>query len=184
METKNEKINNFGKIPNLKKIKTIENYIMLETLGKGKDYNLIKKILKKKKKIKKKGSFSKVKRGKNIKTNQNVAIKIINLNQANSKKKKIQVTREINALKVLQNHPHIVKIIEVLKTKKKLYIVMELLTGGELYDRIVNSGKNHRFNEKEALRYFQQIVFTLKFCHSKNVMHRDLKPENILLDEK
>ena len=68
---------------------------------------------------------------------------------------------------------------EVLASKTKIYIVLELVTGGELFDEIVRETK---FTEDKARFYFRQLVEGVQFCHRKGVCHRDLKPENLLLD--
>ncbi|KAF9597296.1 hypothetical protein IFM89_016437 [Coptis chinensis] len=64
-------------------------------------------------------------------------------------------------------------------SKTKIFIVMEFVTGGELFDKIVNNG---RMREDEARSYFQQLINAVDYCHSRGVYHRDLKPENLLLD--
>jgi serine/threonine protein kinase len=56
---------------------------------------------------------------------------------------------------------------------------MELITGGELFDKIVSV---KRFDEKTARRYFQQLIDGIAYCHTNKIAHRDLKPENLLLD--
>ncbi|XP_019255514.1 PREDICTED: CBL-interacting protein kinase 24-like isoform X3 [Nicotiana attenuata] len=76
-------------------------------------------------------------------------------------------------------HPCIVRLHEVLASRTKIYIIMEFVTGGELFDKIVHQV---RLPEKEARRYFQQLIDAVAHCHSKGVYHRDLKPENLLLD--
>lgn len=63
----------------------------------------------------------------------------------------------------------------------QIFIVLELITGGELFDKIVAEGK---FNEDMARFYFRQLVKGVKYCHNQGVCHRDLKPENLLLDDK
>ncbi|ETO00262.1 Calcium/calmodulin-dependent protein kinase I, isoform E, partial [Reticulomyxa filosa] len=70
------------------------------------------------------------------------------------------------------NHPSIVKVIEVLDTPRHLYIVLELLTGGELFDRIVALG---HFSEQEAAYIASQLAQALKYLHSQCIAHRDLK---------
>ena len=62
----------------------------------------------------------------------------------------------------------------------KLYIVMEEVSGGELY-KLLFHGPLH---EDKARTYFRQLIEAVRFCHSENIVHRDLKPENILLDDK
>ncbi|XP_022140023.1 CBL-interacting serine/threonine-protein kinase 23-like isoform X3 [Momordica charantia] len=64
-------------------------------------------------------------------------------------------------------------------SKTKIYIVLEFVTGGELFDKIVSRG---RMKEDEARKYFQQLINAVDYCHSRGVFHRDLKPENLLLD--
>jgi pentatricopeptide repeat domain-containing protein 1 len=66
-----------------------------------------------------------------------------------------------------------------LASKAKIYIVLEFISGGKLFDKIKNDG---RMNEDEAQRYFQQLINAVDYCHSRGVYHRDLKPENLLLD--
>ncbi|XP_031315014.1 serine/threonine-protein kinase BRSK1 isoform X2 [Camelus dromedarius] len=61
------------------------------------------------------------------------------------------------------------------------YLVLEHVSGGELFDYLVKKG---RLTPKEARKFFRQIVSALDFCHSYSICHRDLKPENLLLDEK
>ena len=68
---------------------------------------------------------------------------------------------------------------EVLKSTNHIYIVMELITGGELFDKIVAAKK---FEEDTARRYFRQLIEGISYCHHNNIAHRDLKPENLLLD--
>ncbi|KAL8480104.1 hypothetical protein ACS0TY_026871 [Phlomoides rotata] len=68
---------------------------------------------------------------------------------------------------------------EVMASKTKIFIVLEFVTGGELFDKIVNTG---RMREDEARKYFQQLINVIDYCHSRGVFHRDLKPENLLLD--
>jgi len=77
-------------------------------------------------------------------------------------------------------HAHVVKLYEVLASRTKIFIVLELVTGGELFDKIVAEG---RFKEENARFYFWQLMRAVKYCHDQGVAHRDLKPENLLLDE-
>ncbi|XP_027344448.1 CBL-interacting serine/threonine-protein kinase 3-like [Abrus precatorius] len=79
----------------------------------------------------------------------------------------------------LIKHPNVVQLYEVMGSKTKIYIILEYAIGGELFDKIVNNG---RMGEKEARRYFQQLINAVDYCHSRGVYHRDLKLENLLLD--
>ena len=88
------------------------------------------------------------------------------------------IKQEIRVMRALR-HPCIVRLHEVLASQKKIYLVIELVTGGELYDRVAHDG---HLNEVKVRRYLQQLVDAIDYCHSKGVYHRDLKPENILLD--
>lgn len=75
------------------------------------------------------------------------------------------------------NHSNIIKLIEVHETENSIYMVLELLQGGNLVDYLKQHGK---FNEKEAATFMRAILRGISHMHSKNIMHRDLKPENIL----
>jgi len=75
------------------------------------------------------------------------------------------------------DHPHIVKMYEVFISKKNVYLIMELLEGGEMFDRIVSE---RHFSEQIAAFAIVQILDALVYCHSKGICHRDLKPENLL----
>ena len=68
----------------------------------------------------------------------------------------------------------------MLASRSKIYIVLELVVGGELFDRIV---REKRFDEGKARRYFRQLIAGVAYCHARGIFHRDLKPENLLLDE-
>lgn len=90
-----------------------------------------------------------------------------------------QVKKEISIMKDL-DHPNIVRIFEVLMSTQHLYIVMDFVSGGELYGKITRTGK---LSDKECRRYVRQLCSALNYCHTRNVCHRDIKPENILLDK-
>ncbi|XP_075934675.1 serine/threonine-protein kinase BRSK2-like, partial [Anarhichas minor] len=112
-------------------------------------------------------------------TCQKVAIKIVNREKL-SESVLMKVEREIAILKLIE-HPHVLKLHDVYENKKYLYLVLEHVSGGELFDYLVKKG---RLTPKEARKFFRQIISALDFCHSHSICHRDLKPENLLLDEK
>ncbi|KAG9152407.1 hypothetical protein Leryth_015813 [Lithospermum erythrorhizon] len=124
------------------------------------------------------GTFAKVYYGKNLESNESVAIKVINKDQANKECMIEQIQREI-AVMHLVRHPNIVELKEVMATKQKIFFAMECIKGGELFAKIVRG----KLKEDVARKYFQQLISAVDFCHSRGVYHRDLKPENLLLDE-
>jgi serine/threonine protein kinase len=77
-------------------------------------------------------------------------------------------------------HPCVIDLKDVLATRDKIYIVMELVTGGELFEIVAARG---RLPENEARAHFQRLIDGVDFCHTRGVFHRDLKPENLLLDQ-
>ena len=97
-------------------------------------------------------------------------------------KENLDVLSEVRSMKIV-NHPYIVRLIEVLKTNRKILLLMEYMDGGDLFDAI-KSEKSNYMNEDKARQYFQQIISAVNYLHNKNIIHRDLKPENILIDKK
>ncbi|KAM9251462.1 5'-AMP-activated protein kinase catalytic subunit alpha-1-like isoform 1-T1 [Cariama cristata] len=136
----------------------IGNYILGDTLGVG--------------------TFGKVKIGKHELTQHKVAVKILNRQKIRSLDVVGKIRREIQNLKLFR-HPHIIKMYQVICTPTDIFMVMEYVSGGELFDYIC---KNGRLDEKESRRLFQQILSGVDYCHRHMVVHRDLKPENVLLD--
>ncbi|KAF6210906.1 hypothetical protein GE061_014018 [Apolygus lucorum] len=126
-----------------------------------------------------KGQTGLVKLGVHCVTSKKVAIKIINREKL-SESVLMKVEREIAIMKLI-DHPHVLGLSDVYENKKYLYLVLEHVSGGELFDYLVKKG---RLTPKEARRFFRQIISALDFCHSHSICHRDLKPENLLLDEK
>ncbi|KAJ4902396.1 SNF1-related protein kinase 1.3 [Raphanus sativus] len=126
------------------------------------------------------GSFGKVKLAVHKTTGHNVAIKILNREKIKEMTIEAKVEREIKILRLLM-HPHIIRQYEVIETPEDIYVVMEYVKSGELFDYIVEKGKLH---EDEARYLFQQIISGVEYCHQNKIAHRDLKPENILLDTK
>ncbi|KAK6942508.1 EF-hand domain [Dillenia turbinata] len=92
------------------------------------------------------------------------------------------VRREIQIMHHLSDHPNIISIKGAYEDAVAVHMVMELCTGGELFDRIVKRG---HYSERKAAELIRTIVSATEACHSLGVMHRDLKPENFLfVDEK
>ncbi|KAG9133720.1 hypothetical protein Leryth_019351 [Lithospermum erythrorhizon] len=91
------------------------------------------------------------------------------------------VRREVEILKHLPEHPHIVTLKGTYEDNKAVHIVMELCEGGELFDRIVAKG---HYTERAAAAMIRTIVEVIQVCHKHGVMHRDLKPENFLFANK
>jgi len=124
------------------------------------------------------GTFAKVYYGKNLISNESVAIKVINKDHIKREGLMEQIKREISIMRLVR-HPNIVELEEVMATKGKIYFVMEYVKGGELFAKVAKG----KLKEDLARKYFQQLVSAVDFCHSRGVSHRDLKPENLLLDD-
>nr|XP_020639579.1 serine/threonine-protein kinase SIK1 isoform X1 [Pogona vitticeps] len=124
-----------------------------------------------------KGNFAVVKLARHRVTKTQVAIKIIDktrLDPSNLKK----IYREVQIMKLL-NHPHIIKLYQVMETKDMLYIVTEFAKNGEMFEHLTSHG---HLSESEARKKFWQILSAVEYCHSHHIVHRDLKTENLLLD--
>ncbi|CAK8533466.1 unnamed protein product [Lathyrus sativus] len=126
------------------------------------------------------GSFGKVKIAEHVLTGHKVAIKILNRRKIKNMEMEEKVRREIKILRLFMHH-HIIRLYEVVETPTDIYVVMEYVKSGELFDYIVEKG---RLQEDEARSFFQQIISGVEYCHRNMVVHRDLKPENLLLDSK
>ncbi|CAJ1975552.1 unnamed protein product [Sphenostylis stenocarpa] len=124
------------------------------------------------------GTFAKVYHARNLKSGKSVAMKVVGKEKVMKVGMMEQTKREISAMNMVK-HPNIVQLHEVMASKSKIYIAMELVRGGELFNKIARG----RLREETARLYFQQLVSAIDFCHSRGVYHRDLKPENLLLDE-
>jgi len=128
-----------------------------------------------------KGNFSVVKRSIHKKTGSIRAVKFIDLSSTHpNAETKHMVDNEINAL-VTVDHPNIIKLFEFFITPNQHLLVLELLTGGEMFDKIVELEK---YSERDASRLAGQFLSALAEIHKMGFIHRDLKPENLLLSSK
>uniref|UniRef100_A0ACD6AHL1 Uncharacterized protein n=1 Tax=Avena sativa TaxID=4498 RepID=A0ACD6AHL1_AVESA len=125
------------------------------------------------------GNFGRVHVARDLRTGQSVAVKVVAKEKVVRAGMVEQIKREIAVMKRV-SHPNIVQLHEVMATRSKIYLALELVRGGELFARIVRSG---RVKEDVARLYFRQLISAVDFCHARGVYHRDLKPENLLLDE-
>ncbi|XP_074276254.1 CBL-interacting serine/threonine-protein kinase 4-like [Silene latifolia] len=126
------------------------------------------------------GSFAKVYHARSLSDNKSVAIKVIDKLKTNPSIYP-KIIGEVAAMRRL-DHPNILRIHEVMATKHKIYMVMELAKGGDLFAKLTRR-RDHRLPEPLARRYFHQLVSALHYCHRNGVAHRDVKPQNLLLDD-
>lgn len=122
------------------------------------------------------GAFATVKNGKDKRNDKLYAIKIFEKSNLSSMDTQA-LSDEISVLKLL-DHDHIIRLYSVYDEPKNIFLVTELVVGGELFDRIIE--KSH-YTEKEARDACKILLGALAFCHSNDIAHRDLKPENLLL---
>ncbi|PSS33826.1 CBL-interacting serine/threonine-protein kinase [Actinidia chinensis var. chinensis] len=127
------------------------------------------------------GSFAKVYQAQSLSNNTTVAIKVIDKAKTVDASMEPRIVREIAAMRRLSHHSNILQIHEVMATKTKIYLVMDLAAGGDLSTALSRRRRRH-LPESAARRYFQQLVSALHFCHRQGVTHRDIKPQNLLLD--
>jgi len=126
-----------------------------------------------------KGAFGSVEKCVHKSTGREAAVKV--LRKENFKKKELEmIVNEISIIKEL-DHPNILRIYEAYESKEWLYIVTELITGGELFDEI---SKRQNFTEADAAIIIKQILEAVSYWHGNNIVHKDLKPENLMLQEK
>ncbi|KAF8840829.1 Pkinase-domain-containing protein [Paxillus ammoniavirescens] len=135
-----------------------------------------------------KGSSGGVRIARHSKTGQYAAVKIVSkhvlMNSVNklvdsAEHMLLSIEREIVIMKLI-DHPNIMRLYDVWETSTDLYLILEYVEGGELFDYLCNKG---RLATSEALGYFQQIISAVDYCHRFNIAHRDLKPENLLMDK-
>lgn len=123
------------------------------------------------------GAFSEVCLAVQKETGKKFAVKCIDKKSLKGKEDSLE--NEISVLK-RADHPNIVKMIEMFEDKNYLYLVMDLVTGGELFDRIVDRGS---YTEKDASDCVREILVAVGYLHGIGIVHRDLKPENLLYQD-
>ncbi|KMZ75851.1 Calcium dependent protein kinase 6 [Zostera marina] len=116
-----------------------------------------------------------------ISSGKNYACKSISKRKLISKDDVEDVRREIQIMHHLSGHKNVVQIKGAYEDQLYVHIVMEMCSGGELFDRIIHRG---HYSERKAAESTKIIVGVVEACHSLGVMHRDLKPENFLLVDK
>jgi len=118
------------------------------------------------------GAFAIVKVATSKKTNRHYAVKILNAsNTTQNPDKEIAIMQKVD-------HPNIIRLYSIFQEENQIYMVMELVTGGELFDKIVQKG---HYTETDAAVLVRKIVDAIAYLHSIGIAHRDLKPENLLL---
>jgi len=123
------------------------------------------------------GSYGTVCKAKHKATQAVRAIKSISKAQM----KNLDRFKQEIAIMKMMDHPNIIKLYETFEDHRNIYLVMELCTGGEMFDRIIEAG---HFTESQAALVMQQVVRAIFYMHEQHVCHRDLKPENFLFTNK
>ncbi|KAF3691485.1 SNF-related serine/threonine-protein kinase [Channa argus] len=126
------------------------------------------------------GHFAVVKLARHVFTGEKVAVKVIDKTKLDTVATG-HLFQEVRCMKLVQ-HPNIVRLYEVIDTQTKLYLILELGDGGDMFDYIMKHEEG--LNEELAKIYFAQIVHAISYCHRLHVVHRDLKPENVVFFEK
>ncbi|XP_052598739.1 sperm motility kinase 2B-like [Peromyscus californicus insignis] len=131
-------------------------YVMLRTIGRG--------------------GFAEVKLAYHRFTSTLVAVKVLE----KENKWCLPVNPEVNIMKMI-NHPNIISLVQVIESEKKIYLIMEVFAGKQLYQYV---GKAGHLEEDRARGIFRQILSAVSYCHEHGIIHRDLKPDNIMVDRK
>jgi calcium/calmodulin-dependent protein kinase I len=124
------------------------------------------------------GAFSVVRKAVDKETGEEVAVKVIDKKRAGQKKEMLET--EVAILQKV-HHPNIVELKCMFENSTQIYLVMELVLGGELLERIIERGS---YTEKEAAQTAKELLAAVQHLHSLGIAHRDLKPENLLCTSK
>ncbi|KAI8871046.1 calcium/calmodulin-dependent protein kinase 1 [Ramicandelaber brevisporus] len=122
------------------------------------------------------GSFGEVKLATKLDTDEQVAVKIVRKAQLKASNNEAMVVKELSIVGRL-DHPSIVHLLDWFESKDKYYMVFQLASGGELFDRIIARGK---FTEDDARDVVKTVLEALSYLHAHGIVHRDLKPENLI----
>ena len=155
----NEDNKNKKGLENIEYTKIVGNYLLFDQIGMG--------------------SFSKVTKAIHLITEQIVAVKILEKEKIEDEIDVERIIREIEILKAIM-HPNIAQMYETYSTVHNIYLMMEYIEGGDLFDYITN---NSFLPEPIACNIYRQIISVLEYLNQMGISHRDIKPENILLDK-
>eukprot|EP00042_Codosiga_hollandica_P055968 m.795438 g.795438 ORF g.795438 m.795438 type:complete len:1191 (+) comp59243_c0_seq1:155-3727(+) len=123
------------------------------------------------------GNFAVVHVGRHRKSNKKCAVKIIDKSKTINAKETTLIQNEVTIMRRL-NHPNCIKLFDVYETSAHVFMVMELVTGGDLFDNIINKGK---YTEADASSLMWCMASAISYMHGLRIVHRDLKPENLLV---
>jgi len=120
------------------------------------------------------GGFSIVKRGLQISSGKEVAIKIISKNGMS----KESLQTELQIMSIVKDCPEVVSLLDVFEEEENFFIVLEFINGGDLLETILTW---ERCSEDNAVKILRSILLAISFCHEKGIVHRDMKPDNLLV---
>eukprot|EP01063_Lacrimia_lanifica_P014307 TRINITY_DN20925_c0_g1_i1.p1 TRINITY_DN20925_c0_g1~~TRINITY_DN20925_c0_g1_i1.p1 ORF type:complete len:462 (+),score=143.71 TRINITY_DN20925_c0_g1_i1:42-1427(+) len=126
------------------------------------------------------GSYASVRRATHKQTGKQVAVKVINLKKMEMTDSSITLHKQYREVKILRkvDHPSTVRVLDIFAAEGTLHLVMELATGGDLFDLITKRGT---VTPEDAKVMFKQLLGAVGYLHAMGIAHRDIKPENILL---